>query len=385
MKKKLLLALPVFAGILFGQMVSSWQNRDVGEIVSPGPAAAGEVPSGRNETLLTGSVLSGSDLVGGHLIKSQALFSKAIELSSKNTPEATSPGVAEKVSENNQRIVELINESVTEATQAIVASPQDARGYEQRGKIYKTIASYLDEALPAALRDYQQAARLNPRQVSYFEQIADILLKMDRKEEAIEAFKKCVYVNPTDPQSWYKLAKLEADLGMLWQAKESYGRILPLLANEAQKETVKMEIQTIEKLIAQAGGQSNMPVPSKAEEGKQEIVFPSEPPKMEAKITAGVVIAEPNSAPLESEEGEIASNALSGKAVLAAGEEEIKIENGNLATGSQVYLAAEDDLDNEVLRVKSKSVGGDDESGWFVVSISKPLQKPVSFRWWIIN
>lgn len=380
MKKKLLLALPVLAGVLFAQLVSSWQDRDVGEIVSPGV----EVPSGRNETLLTGSVLSGSDLVGDHLIKSQALFSKAIELSSKNTLEEASSATLE-VGEKNERIVELINEAVTEATQAIVSSPQDSRGYEQRGKIYKTIEGYLEEALPAALRDYQQAARLNPRQVSYFEQIADILLKMDRKPEAVEAFKKCVYVNPTDPQSWYKLAKLEADLGMLWEAKESYGRILPLLVNEAQKETVKTEIQTIEKLIVQAGGQNDISTSSEAEEERREIVFPSEPPKMEAKITAGVIIAEPNSTPLESEEGEIASNALSGKAVLAAGEEEIKIENSNLVAGSQVYLAAEDDLDNEVLRVKSKSVGGDGENGWFVVSISKPLQKSVNFRWWVIN
>lgn len=361
MKKRLLLLIPIFAGVFLGEIIFSPAKTE--KIISP----EAEPPSGRKETKLAAALLSNSQIVSDHLLKSQTLFSKAIELSGQNND-----------SSQNERIARLINEAITEATEAIITNSQDARGYAQRGKIYKAIEEYLDEAVTAALADYQQAVRLNPRQVDYYQEVASLLLALDRKAEAVSALKNCVYINPTEAQGWYELANLEAELGMLAEAKGSYQRILTLVIDEGQKETVRGKISAIDLLLAQAGEAASAvkenPVPS-----PKEIVFPHEPPRMEAKAVSKVIIAEPGEKRGGESQFASASNAFSGTAVLPAGEKELRVENKNLKTDSQVYLAAEGDIQNEVLRVKSKA------SGWFTVTISRPLSQDVSFRWWIIN
>jgi len=359
MKKKILLAIPLVAGAVLGEIVFTSPSSPA--VFSPEV----EVPSGRKETQLAAGVLTNSQLVSDYLLKSQTLFSKAIELSSQNAD-----------SSQNERIVQLINEAITAATEAIIANPQDSRGYAQRGKIYKAIEQYLNEALSAALADYQQAVRLNPRQVSYYQEVASLLLRLERKTEALAVLKKCVYINPTEAQGWYELAKLQAELGALKEAKASYQRILALLVDETQKEAVRQEISALDKLLAQADSLPTQPLVTSPP--AKEIVFPDEPPKMEAKIASQVIIADPGEEKTQQQQYLSSSNALSGSTVLPAGEKELKIENANLQADSQVYLAAEDDLQNEVLRVKGKG------EGWFTVSVSHPLSHDVSFRWWII-
>jgi len=399
--KKLLLILPIIGGVVFGQLVSSRSES------SENKPYRQKLPSGRSQGQLANSNLSPSQMVSHYLLSSQALFSKAIEESNTHTLEE-SKHTSKVYNETNQRVIELINEAITQATQAIIAAPQDARGYAQRGKIYQTIEKYLDEALLSALKDYQQAARLSPHQVEYYEQVAKILTTLNRSEQATEVWKKAAYLNPTDPKVWHKLAKAQAQSGNLTQAKVSYQRILSLIIDQEQKEIIKKELTALDKLLTQAGQQ---PIPSPITQ--PDLILPDQPPQLEASLTAQLIIAEPRKEN-DSLSGESQSNALSSTAILPAGETTLTINSQKLQTNSQVYLAALGDLDNQVLRVESKHTleeskhtskecvaddgsaldscevrfGSSEVAGaepaYFTVGINKPLEKEIEFRWWII-
>jgi len=77
--------------------------------------------------------------------------------------------------------------------------------------------------------------------------------------------------------------------------------------------------------------------------------------------------------------GEIATNSIAGKAVLAAGQTEIKINNPKLKTEGLIYVTPVSSTQNKVLYVKSKDVGT------FTVGFSEAIDTDVEFNWWIID
>lgn len=356
-KKILLLSLPIIAGVGMGQIFL----KPFSPSSSPKPYEQ-EIPTGRINQELAGANLSSAQTVSHYLLQSQSLLSKAIEISSQN-----------KDASQNEQVVKLINEAITQATQAIIASPQDARGYAQRGKIYQVIEKYLEEALLSALKDYQQAVRLDPHQLDYYRQIGSILTALDRPAQALSSWQKAAYLNPTDPQAWHELAKLQTKLGHLKEAQKSLERILSLVVDSEQKKVIEKEVAALSKLLVQAGEQPKALQPSETQ-----LVLPDQPPQLEAKIAKGVIIADPQEK-ADSYQGEDQSNAFSAVSTLPSGETSLKITNEQLTPSSQIYLAALDKADNQVLRIKSK--GAD----YFEVEVGKPLEQELEFRWWIIN
>jgi hypothetical protein len=77
--------------------------------------------------------------------------------------------------------------------------------------------------------------------------------------------------------------------------------------------------------------------------------------------------------------GEIATNATVGQAVIPAGVSEITIRNPKITDYTLVYVTPISSTSNHVLYVKSKA------SGFFTVGFSDPLAADVSFNWWIIQ
>lgn len=91
-----------------------------------------------------------------------------------------------------------------------------------------------------------------------------------------------------------------------------------------------------------------------------------------------------NSDPIATESGqinsgEITTNAIAGKAVLSAGQTEIKINNPKLKTEGLIYVTPVSSTQNKVLYVKSKDIGT------FTVGFSESIDTDCEFNWWIID
>jgi len=88
-------------------------------------------------------------------------------------------------------------------TDAIIASPQDAALYFERGRIlYKLRFDTL------ALKDYKTASSLDTNQAQYYSAVGDMLFENKDVTGSIEWIKKAIRKNPEDPKAHLKIAKL---------------------------------------------------------------------------------------------------------------------------------------------------------------------------------
>lgn len=82
------------------------------------------------------------------------------------------------------------------------------------------------------------------------------------------------------------------------------------------------------------------------------------------------------------------TNATSGKATLKQGQSSFTIETGALTSQSLIYLTPLGSTNNQVLYVQSQSIDDPNtesvETG-FKVGFDNPIDKDVSFTWWIVN
>lgn len=306
--------------------------------------------------------------ISSYLLSSQTLFSKAIEVS-LNQADA----------QETVKIVDLINEAISMATKAIIHYPTDPRGYAQRAKIYEAIEKYSPESSLMALKDWERAAILASNDPQYYLKASQLAEKKDKPLESLDYLRKAQAIAPTEAQILFDLAKKETRLGLLIDAKATYEKLLALLVDQKQKETVSKELSAIEELLAQNNTQPNYAL----EENK--IEFPDNPLQLEADGGSRVVIADPGEEKDESIESQASSNALSGTAILKGGDKEIEISNNNITTQSQIYLTAIGETEGRVLRVKNKKAFSQDQQGSFTVSINGLLNHDLEFKWWIIN
>ena len=95
-----------------------------------------------------------------------------------------------------------------------------------------------------------------------------------------------------------------------------------------------------------------------------------------------LVVANSDSVATESAQinsGEITTNAIAGKAILPAGQTEIKIINPKLKNEGLIYVTPVSSTQNKVLYVKSKDIGT------FTVGFNEEIDTEVEFNWWIID
>ena len=382
--KKVFLLLPVLAGLLAGHFFNQPEKAGSESIIKS--------PAVSPETSLPKQV---PHSISHYLLTSQTLFSKAIELSTATPGTADTPeesGPTPGVERSNHRIVELVNEAINQATQAILHYPADPRGWAQRAKIYTSIEKYVEGSNKIALIDLQKAVELSPQNSAYLKDLSSLWLESGNLNQAIISLSLAARADPTNAQIWFDLARLQTKAGQLSQAKRTYQKVLPLLANQEQKQVVKKELGAIENLLAQVrdrpGFTPDRPGESRPTPGVsttpgvfEELELPNNPPKLEATNLSGrVIIAEPKDEPIASKQSsQIESNALSGNALLPAGQTEMEIENSQLTAETQVYLSAIGDSQNQVLRVKSKG-----ESS-FIITIKNPLEHDLEFKWWLIK
>lgn len=86
---------------------------------------------------------------------------------------------------------EAYEEAVERFTEVIKAAPVFAEGYNQRA-----IAYFLMEEWSKSIRDCKRAIALNPNHFGAFAGMGHVYVRLGKIEEAIEAYKKALIINP---------------------------------------------------------------------------------------------------------------------------------------------------------------------------------------------
>lgn len=86
---------------------------------------------------------------------------------------------------------EAYEEAVEQFTEVIKAAPVFAEGYNQRA-----IAYFLMEEWSKSIRDCKRAIALNPNHFGAFAGMGHVYVRLGKIEEAIEAYKKALLINP---------------------------------------------------------------------------------------------------------------------------------------------------------------------------------------------
>lgn len=86
---------------------------------------------------------------------------------------------------------EAYEEAVERFTEVIEAAPEFAEGYNQRA-----IAYFLMEEWSKSIRDCKRAIALNPNHFGAFAGMGHVYVKLGKIEEAIEAYKQALIINP---------------------------------------------------------------------------------------------------------------------------------------------------------------------------------------------
>jgi len=309
-----------------------------------------------------------------YLLTSQQYFSSALQKQSTIAqPKPTGEGGS------SQEVIELLNESIIAATQAIKEFPDDYRGYQQRGRIYQSLTDSQPKLIDQSISDISTAQKLNPSSAEITHTLASLYAKKGDAQNTILYLSQTVALEPTKAQNFYDLAKIQQQVGLFPQALETYNRLITLVTDSTQKTQVESEKSALEKLISQNPNLKNSsPFPSSTiYDLKPTISLDS--PTIQALADTSLIIAAPEEDNSIAVTNQTDSNSLSGNSILSSNQKEIIISNNQLTSTSQVYVTATKGGKNQNLQVLSKSK----ES--FTVGLSSPISEAIEFKWWIIN
>jgi len=301
------------------------------------------------------------------LLASQQLFSQALQLQQN------------KQSDQSQT-VELLNQSILAATEAINSFPQDHRGYFQRAAIYQALADSQPQLIDSAIADLSKSLKLNPNSADTTRQLASLYASKGDASNTLNYLVQTVTLEPTKAQNFYDLAQIQQQVGLIPQALDTYNQLLPLITDPIQIADLKSQVIALENLSQQHPDQIQTspvisPVVSPA------IALPDSTHLLEANSLAqGLVIAAPEDNNRQIKVDSLTdSNSLSGTSTLLANQSQITLENSNLNSQSLVYLSILKGGKNQTLQLISKSENS------FTVGLTSPIPEDIEFKWWIIN
>ena len=311
-----------------------------------------------------------SSSVQQYLLSSQQYFSQALQSQSSGG--------------SNQEVVDFLNKSIDEASQAVANFPDDFRSWQQRGKIYQSLISQSEQLteqdssfLKQAISDLSKSYQLNNDSVEVNRSLASMYARVGDANNTIRFLTEAIRIEPTKAQNFYDLAKIQSQSGQVAGALETYKQLIWLVSDNEQKEILEKEKTALEKILAE---NPDLSVDTKIG------IIPSptgelerDGPVIKASADSGVVIAAYEDRAKMEVSGITESNSMSGTAKLASGQTEVEIENSNLSASAQVYVSAIKGGKNQVLRVKSKT----DLS--FKVGLDLAIGEDIEFKWWIIN
>lgn len=304
-----------------------------------------------------------------YLLTSQQYFTQALSaLSSDSCQNSTSCPV-----------IDLINQSILAASDAVKSFPQDYRGYEQRGRIYQSLIDSQPQLLTSAINDFSVAFNLNPSSPEITRNLASLYARKGDAQSTLNYLSQTVSLEPTKAQNFYDLAKIEQQVGLISQAISTYDHLLTLVTDPDQKQTVQSEKNALENLVAQNPQTSTPPTVTPNRPLTTGIQINPDGPLLQAGISNGPIIAAPSTDSNITLNNLSTSNSLAGNGIISAGDTQVTLQNQLLTSSSQVYVTVISGDKNSTLQLLSKSKDS------FTVGIDSPLSQDLHFKWWIVK
>ena len=294
-----------------------------------------------------------------YLLASQQFFSQALDLQVQNSADP--------------RLIELLNQSILSATQAIKEFPSDYRGYQQRAKIYQSVLASRPDLISNTLIDYQSAFKLNPNSAEIAQNIAQLFAQKGDPQSTLQYLSLVIALEPTKAQNFYDLARIQQQTGQLTAAVSTYNQLLTILTDTSQKQQIQTTISSLQSLINQHPQNVPTSTPTQAP------LIENSQPLLQANLTSQTIIAAPEIKTKTEVVNLSESNSLSNQATIPANTKQITLTNSQLKSTSQIYLSLVSGGKNQNLQILSKS----DQS--FVVGFDAPLTEDVIFNYWIVN
>ena len=330
-----------------------------------------------HSSLITPSPTQVPKSIQHYLLTSQQYFTQALEQQNTRCSSADNCSLI---------TVNLLNQSISTATEAIKLFSTDPRGYEQRGRVYQSLIDSQPQVLALAIADLTQASNLNPNSAEITRSLATLYARQGNAQNTINYLARTVSLEPTKAQNFYDLARLQQQTGQLPAALDTYNRLITIISDPAQRTQIESEKSAIERLLSQSPNAVRAdPRVRLSSPSISPLVTPKLPgvggegSLIQANSGSGLIIAAPETAQDISVNNLVDTNSLSGTATLPAGQKSISITNNHLRTTSQVYLTITKGGKNLSLQVLSKSKDN------FVVGLDTPTTEDIQFRWWIID
>lgn len=295
-----------------------------------------------------------------YLLASQQYFSKAIE-------------------EKDEKIkIELVNQSILAASDAIKEFPDDYRGYHQRGRIYQSLIESQPQLIDQTISDFNIANKLNENSAEISRDLATIYAKKGDAQNTIAYLIQTISNEPTKAQNFYDLAKIQQQAGYFSDALTTYNQLISLVTDPTQKLTIESEKKSLEAIVAAnpniEKNKTTIQITPIDENPKLDA------PTIQASIAAkGLIIAAPEIEKKIEIANQTDSNSLSGESIIPTNQLSIVIQNSNLTDNSQIYVTAISGDNTKTLKVLSKTKTS------FTVGFDSPSSQDTTFKWWIIK
>ena len=300
--------------------------------------------------------------------------------------------------EDKKVILTKLQQAIDTISEGIGKFPKRAELWAHRATIEWSIASAFPNALPNAISDMEEAAKLNPQNPDYTRALSDLYLAALRAnsgnpENSRNLLDRAVYFlartqeqKPNDPKILYNLAQLQTKAGLLKNARISFVKLLPLITDPTQKQQIESEKANVEKLLAQENASARQRISASTKENTDAIdaMTPSSPPSGleltpdQQTMSRQLVVAAPGDTTSPYQDF-IGSSAFSGTATISAGQTSITVEATRVTDTAPVYVTPMTTT-NATLSVTTKKAGSH-----FTVSIDSPQPTDTPFQWWILS
>ena len=333
-----------------------------------------------------------------YIYLSQSFFSDGAALSQNR----------QQSEEDKKVILTKLQQAIDTISEGIGKFPKRAELWAHRATIEWSIASAFPNALPNAISDMEQAAKLNPQNPDYTRALSDLYLAALRANSLAEPdpasqdanpensrnlLDRAVYFlartqeqKPNDPKILYNLAQLQTKAGLLKNARISFVKLLPLITDPTQKQQIESEKASVEKLLAQENASARQRISASTKENTDAIdaMTPSSPPSGleltpdQQTMSRELVVAAPGDTTSPYEDA-IGSSAFSGESVIPAGQISVTIESIRVSDAAPVYVTPTTTT-NATLTVTTKKAGSH-----FIVAVDAPQPTDIPFTWWVLT
>ncbi|MBU0619114.1 tetratricopeptide repeat protein [Patescibacteria group bacterium] len=155
--------------------------------------------------------------------------------------------------QDRQNIVQLIQQAIAEAKQAVTINPENIIAWENLALIYRNLINFAEGADQWALAAFTQAVKLDPGNVNLRIQLGGLYHALQDYDSAQRVFEQAITVKPNYANAYYNLAVTLQEQNKLEKAALAYRQTLNLLpADSSERAAVETRLAPIEEHFRQA-------------------------------------------------------------------------------------------------------------------------------------